>query len=274
MADNDSQENLKSVYKIIEQDVKDGEIITVERFYTEDFLFLGGNNKSDGIEYITLSPDFIDNDNINSIKLLENLNSMPDDGISLKELEQKELKEIAKALGINEEDINSMSEMELAQEIEQKEESQGTEEKHEEKEINEEEVKQISNQKQEINLNTKVDDKRTLGQALDLDTSEYTKVAIVYSDRLNEITNSDDKINNTRYSFVAIRKDGTALNISDRLQVDARTGNNQNRDSIKIDADETARKDNNTKSRFQIIGENGRNAGRVLKKCVYKEKQR
>ena len=66
MADNDSQENLKSIYKIIEQDVnKDGEIITVERFYTEDFQFLGGNNKSDGIEYITLSPDFIDNDEIN-----------------------------------------------------------------------------------------------------------------------------------------------------------------------------------------------------------------
>ena len=263
MADNDLQENLKSVYKIIEQDVnKEGEIIIVERFYTEDFQFLGGNNKSDGQDFITLGQEILNIKKIDSVKLQENLNSMPDKGISLEELEKKELKEIAKVLGINDEEINSMSEMELAQEIEQKEQAQGTEEKQEQKEINKEEVKQISNQKQEINLNTKVDDKRTLGQALDLDTSEFSKVAIVYSDRLNEITNSEDKINNTRYSFVAIRKDGTALNISDRLQVDARTGNNQNRDSIKIDADKTARKDNNTKSRFQIIGENGKNAGK------------
>ena len=251
--------NEKRVFKLIEQTQNEkGEISFVARYYTNDYELIAGNSMQGYYNFIILTSEYS-----NDRELLEEINDLPDYGASLKDIEKGELKEIAKAIGLREEEINSMSEMELAQKIEEKEESKGTEEKEdEESEINEEETKEISNQKQEIRLDTRIDYKRTLGQALDLDTSEFTKVAVVYSERLKEIKDSDEKINNTRYSFVAIRKDGTALDISDRLQVDARTGNNQNRESIKVDADEQARKDTQTRTRFQIIGENGKNAGK------------
>ncbi|MBR3254802.1 MAG: hypothetical protein IKF97_01030 [Clostridia bacterium] len=246
----------KSIFLLIEQEQdKDGNLIIVEKYYTEDLEFLGGNNKSDGYDFIMLNKEHMDDRD-----LLESLNNLDKEGkLDLEQIERKELEEIAKALGIDEKEIKAMSEIDLAKQIEEKQESQGTEDKEkdnnkEEQELSQEETKKVLNGKQEMKTSIKVDDKKTLGKVLDLNTSEYTKIAIVYSDRLQEIQDKDSIVNTTRYSFVAIRKDGTATTINDRLQIDSASGNNPYNDSIKIDADKTARKDDKTRSRYKING--------------------
>lgn len=255
----------KAIFLLIEQQQdKDGNLIIIEKYYNEDLEFLGGNNKSDGFDFIMLNKE-----HINDKDLLESLNNLDKQGkLDLEEIEKNELKEIAKALGIDEEDIDGMSQIDLAKEIEEKQETQGSEDNKkdsnnkeeaqnkndEELELDEEETKHILNGKQEMKLSTKVDDKNTLGKMLGLNTSEYIKIAIVYSERLQEIQPEGSNINNTRYSFVAIRKDGTAQTINDKLEIDASSGNNSYKDAIKIDANKTARKDDKTRSRYKING--------------------
>ena len=192
---------------------------------------------------------FIDPDKVK--KLFENYDLDKNGILDLNKIEKAELEEIAKALGIDENDIKAMSSMELAQKIEEKQDTkinpEEDDEQEEEKQLNKEETKKITDGKQEIKLGTKVDEYKTLGQALDLNESEYSKVVIVYSDKLKQIQDESEPINNTTYSFVAIKKDGTAQIINDRLRVDPRSGNNSFKDALKIDADKTARKDDKTK---------------------------
>ena len=264
MDNNNNLNNEKEIYLVIEQMIdENGNIYEVEKYYTEDFIFLGGNNKKDEYDFIML-----DKEHINDKKLLKNLNELDKEGkLDLLQIEKTELIEIAKAIGISEEDIKSMSEIDLVKEIEEnKEDSKKQKEtennEQEEKQLNEEQSKRITDGKQEIKLKTKVDDKKTLGKVLELDESEFTKVVVVYSEKLKQIQDPGENINNTLYSFVAIRKDGTAQVINDRLKVDERTGNDSYRESIKIDSDETARKDDKTKTRFQIIGKNGSKDGK------------
>ena len=249
----------KAIFLLTEQTIdKNDNIVIIEKYYTEDFKFLAGDNKSDGIHQFMLNKELTDDPD-----LLDSLNSLrgeKESEIDLQEVERNELEEIAKALGIDEKDIKNMSQMDLAQEIEDKQEDENKdnredkEENSKEQELDEEETKKIVNPKQEMKINTKVDNKKTLGQALGLNPSEYTKIAIVYSEKLNEIDKKDGNTNNTRYSFVAIRKDGTAKTINDKLEIDHISGNNSYRDAIKIDADKTARKDDKTRSRYKIKG--------------------
>lgn len=240
----------KGIYLIIEQQKdKEGNLVEIEKYYTEDFEFLGGNNRGDGYDFIMLSMEYADNED-----LLEELNGLDKEGeLDLAKLEKEELIEIARALGIKEEDIEKMSEIDLVEEIEEEKEQDNEPDKSEE-ELDKEETSKLIEGKQEIKLSTKVDEKSTLGNKLGLDAGEYTKIAIVYSEKLNEIQGQDQPINSTRYSFVAIRSDGTAQVINDKLQLDAASGRDANNDAIKIDADKTARKDDKTVSRYKIAG--------------------
>lgn len=246
-------DNNKSIFLLIEQQQdKKGNLNIVEKYYNEDLEFLGGNNKSDGFDFIMLNKE-----HINDKDLLESLNRLDKDGkLDLEKIERKELEEIAKALGIDEKDIEGMSQIDLAKEIEEKQEAnnKNKDKENKEQELNKEQTNQVVNTKQEMKINTKVDNKKTLGQVLGLNSSEYTKIAIVYSDKLQSLNGKDKKTNNTRYSFVAIRKDGTAKTINDKLEIDPISGNNSYRDAIKIDADKTARKDDKTRSRYKIKG--------------------
>ena len=255
----DSSKDLKkqkiAIFLLIEQQQdKDGNIVIVEKYYTEDFELLGGNNKSDEFDFIMLNRE-----HVNEKELLDSLNGLDKEGkLDLEEIERRELEEIAKALGIDEKDIEKMSEMDLVKEIEEKQEdnkdNKPKEEKTDKQELNEEEVNKIINPQQEMKTKIKVDNKQTLGKVLGLDTGEFTKVAIVYSEKLQELASNNEKTNTTRYAFVAIRKDGTAQTINDKLEIDSASGNNPYKESIKIDADETAREDNKIRSRYKIKG--------------------
>ena len=261
----DIENATQSVFLVDEQEVDEyGDLINeYSNCYTEDGTLLG--RYIEYLDSIILMERFKDLDNIyNQIDKLD-LNGILD----LEQIEKTQLEEIANALGIDKEEIKSLSSMELAQKIEEKQDTNGKqnddkleEDEPKEEKLNKEETKKITDGKQEIKLDTRVDEYKTLGKVLDLNESEYSKVAIVYSEKLKEIQGENNSVNNTMYSFVAIKKDGTSELINDRLKVDERSGNDSLKESIKIDADEKARKDNKTKTRFQIIGKNGQNEGK------------
>ncbi|MBO4293606.1 MAG: hypothetical protein J5881_04390 [Clostridia bacterium] len=263
-------ENVKYLGEIIINEKKEQIYLVYEKTYNpqgecvkESICCYTANGEllgiySDSFQAIALKEEYKNNS-----ELYKELNELDINGqLDLEEIEKAELEQIAKSLGIDKEEIKAMSSMELAQKIEEHQdskESKKEENKEEQQTLNKEETKNITDGKQEIKLGTRVDEYKTLGKTLDLNESEYSKVVIVYSEKLKELQGDNEKINNTMYSFVAIKKDGTAEVINDRLKVDERTGDNSLKESIKIDANEKARKDNKTKTRFQIIGKNGQN---------------
>lgn len=110
--------NPKQIYLLLEQEEKeDGTIIDIERYYTEDGEFLGGNNKSDQYDFIILAKEHQDDE-----KLLKSLQALDKDGeLDLNKLEDERLEEIALALGISKEEIKRMSEIDSDKQIDEKE---------------------------------------------------------------------------------------------------------------------------------------------------------
>lgn len=205
---NELSENLYIVKKEITLIGKDGKqsIREVSNYYLGDKCiggFLGDCKEPIFDERFKLSePD--------KIRAVEELLQRVDEKVlevnSLENLEKKELEEISEKLGISPEDIKKMSEMDV-EDIEQAdEELQNVEEKQpdEEKEtLSKKEVEKIST-KTEISMNQKVTDKATISDLLGVQGDGYTKIAVIYSDKLQ------DRENTTKFSFVGIRKDGTA----------------------------------------------------------------
>ena len=129
----------------------------------------------------------------------------------------KEMKEIAKQLGIDENEINSISEIDLEQKIEDKK-----LENQEEKEQDVDEKKQISKEEAEkvgikenglnsVKMNTAIDTKgNTLGKELNLE--EYDGLIVVHSYKLSKLYDAEGKsgkVDNINFAFVGKKKDGT-----------------------------------------------------------------
>lgn len=94
---------------------------------------------------------------------------------------------------------------------------------------------------QRIELDEVVDGEETLGKKLDLE--DYTSLEVINTERVNDIA-SDIKRNNTAYSIVGMKKDGTAKVLNEEFELDHTTGNNGSRQQSKIRADGTATRDN------------------------------
>lgn len=125
---------------------------------------------------------------------------------------EKDLKAIAKELGISEEEIETLSEIDLSQKIEQKEEEKKKEKENESKQLSKEEVEKVGmHGMNEVNLNAKIDAKGTeLGNTLKLEG--YTKLLVVHSYKLAELKDSEGKQGkNTinKFNLIAQRPDGT-----------------------------------------------------------------
>lgn len=125
---------------------------------------------------------------------------------------EKELTEIAKKLGIDEKEIESLSEIDLSQVIEEKEQEKNQQKSDEPKKLKKEEVEKVGmTGMNEVNLNSVIDERgTTLGQALKLDG--YSKIMVVHSYKLAELTNSDGEkgiINHLRFGLIAQKSDGT-----------------------------------------------------------------
>lgn len=195
----------KGIYLVIEQKVReDGALAQVERYYTEDGEFLGGNNNSDQYDFILLNEKYMNNKDI-----LEKLQSLDKEGIlDLNKIEQERMEEVAKELEITDKELEKMSEIDSEKEIEK-----------------------IST-KSEIYTNQKVTDKETMASILNVQDKGYKKIAIIYSDKMK------DDGNTTRFSFVGIREDGTAEKIDTIEQAYGKNPNKEinsvNRDGSKV----------------------------------------
>ena len=129
----------------------------------------------------------------------------------------RQLKAIAKQLGLKEEDIENLSEIELAQIVEEneleKEEKDNEEKKEDEpQKIEEEQMKQAGiSGMNEVKLDTHIDTKgNTLGKELKLDG--YSKLMVVHSYKLAELTDQNGekgKANKVKFALIAQKEDGT-----------------------------------------------------------------
>ena len=224
----------KGIYLLIEQkEEKDGRLAEIEKYYTEDGEFLGADSNLDQFEFITLNKEYL-----NKEGLLEQIESLDKEGIlDLNEIENERLEELARELGIDVEDIQKLAEIDVDKEKEVDKEDEQLEKNIEDEEkdvLTKKEVGKIST-KTEIKTNQKVTDKDTIASLLNVESKGYTKIAVVYSEKLQEIGNT------TRFSFVGIKSDGSAEKIDTLEQA---YGNNptknvqtMNRDGSKIEED-------------------------------------
>lgn len=239
----------KDIYSIIEQkEGKDGNLIQIERYCDEDGNVLAGNNDSDQYNYIILSEEYKDRDG-----LLEQLESLDKEGIlDLNDIDQERLEELARVLGVTVRELRGVSEIEADEEIdedlEEKDEKQEDRKKdqNDEKEtLSKKEVEKIST-KTEISTGQKVTDKDTMASLLKVQDKGYKKIAVIYSDKLN------DK-NSTKFSFVGIKEDGSAEKID---TLEQRYGTNPTKKVNSLNRDGTDIEEKQVQSMYQIKGEN------------------
>lgn len=188
----------------------------------------------------------------------ELLEATPEEEIeknSMNKLQTKEMAEILSAhLGrpVAEEEVQKLIEDMDKQEIEElSEEGEEQEEKEPEDKKNQLTKKQTEKIKvngiQKADLSQKVDGIETLGKRLDLDGYQY--IYVVYSENVNEI-NPNVKRNDTTYSLVGMKNDGTAKVLNDEFELDASVGNNASKVQTRINADGTATRDSKDSSVF------------------------
>lgn len=125
-------------------------------------------------------------------------------------------------------------------------------------EKNESTVKDI-NIKQELEMNDKVTDMKTLGQLLkqngkmpQMEGKEFIQMGVIESSCMNNLIdtqNKKSKVNTTRYSFVAIAKDGTVVPLN--LSQDYQEGINPRESNYQVNHDGEVSKDS-VLSRFNI----------------------
>lgn len=240
--------DIKKIFKLLEQKENGKkELVQIERYYTEDGMFLGGNNLSDSYKEIILSENMKQRD-----KILEQLEQIENNEIlDLNEIEQERLAEIAKALGIEKEDIKRVDEINL----ETKEKENEKDKDEEEKEISEEQIDGL-NIKEEVSADISLKGE-SLGKKLGLDQKGITnveKIARVSASSLNKITG---ETNNNIDAFVAIKTDGTAVPLGeDILKPDTRSGTDPRGKDTTINNDGSVDKEAITTS-YLIVNGNG-----------------
>ena len=244
----DISENVFIVEKeIIETDENKKERITEQKSYYLGNRCIAGTLGNDEVIY---NETFANSEQDKLKAINELLETTPEEQIennSMNKLRTKEVAEILTAhLGkkVSEEEAQQLLENMNKEEIEKlKEEKEET--SKDKKEKNKLSKKQTENIKikgmQKIDLNKKVDGKETLGKRLDL--AEYDNIYVVYSENVDNIT-SGEKRNNTTYSLVGTKNDGTAKVLNDEFEMDKTVGNGATREQTKIRANNTATRDN------------------------------
>lgn len=168
---------------------------------------------------------------------------------SMNKLKTKELAELLTAqLGrkIEEDEVQKvLEEMDKQDTEEQKEDAKDEDEN---KKLTKNQADKVKvNQLQRVDLEQKADGKETLANRLDLQGYKY--IYVIYSEELNKM-NPGERINNTTYSLVGMKEDGTAKILSDEFEMDSTVGNNASRMQTRINKDGTASRDNKNSSIF------------------------
>lgn len=181
------------------------------------------------------------------------LETTPEEQIENNSMNKLRTKEIAEVLStqlgrkIEEDEVQKTLEDMDKQEIEELKEEK-TKNKDKNNELTKKQADKIKvNQLQRVDLSQKADGKETLEKRLDLQGYKY--IYVVYSEQVKQI-NSGEKINNTTYSLVGMKEDGTAKVLSDEFEMDSTVGNNASRMQTRINKDGTATRDNKNNSIF------------------------
>lgn len=168
---------------------------------------------------------------------------------SMSKLQMKEMSDVLTAhfgRKISEEEVQNllenMDEQELEELKEEKEERGNDKEKEKQDKLSKKQTDIIKvNGIQKVDLNKKVDGKETLGKRLDL--NGYENLYVVYSEKVDDIT-AGEKRNNTTYSLVGVKNDGTAKVLNDEFKMDNTVGSGATKKETKIRANNTATRDN------------------------------
>lgn len=234
--------------EIIEKSEDGKERVTEQKsYYLGDKCVAGELGNGEilyGETFATSEPDKME-----AIKdLLEKTPEEEIENNSMNKLQTKEIAEVLTAhLGrkVKENEVEKLLEEMDKQELEGLSEKKGQENNGKEKKKNTLSKKQADKIKvngiQKVDLNKKVDGKETLGKRLDL--NGYENMYVVYSENVDEIT-SGEKRNNTTYSLVGVKSDGTAKVLNDEFEMDKTVGNGATREQTKIRANNTATRDN------------------------------
>lgn len=234
--------------EIIEKSEDGKERVTEQKsYYLGDKCVAGELGNGEilyGETFATSEPDKME-----AIKdLLEKTPEEEIENNSMNKLQTKEIAEVLTAhLGrkVKENEVEKLLEEMDKQELEGLSEKKEQENNGKEKKKNTLSKKQADKIKvngiQKVDLNKKVDGKETLGKRLDL--SGYENMYVVYSENVDEIT-SGEKRNNTTYSLVGVKSDGTAKVLNDEFEMDNTVGNGATREQTKIRANSTATRDN------------------------------
>ena len=234
--------------EIIEKSEDGKERVTEQKsYYLGDKCVAGELGNGEilyGETFATSEPDKME-----AIKdLLERTPEEEIENNSMNKLQTKEIAEVLTAhLGrkVKENEVEKLLEEMDKQELEGLSEKKEQENNGKEKKKNTLSKKQADKIKvngiQKVDLNKKVDGKETLGKRLDL--SGYENMYVVYSENVDEIT-SGEKRNNTTYSLVGVKSDGTAKVLNDEFEMDNTVGNGATREQTKIRANSTATRDN------------------------------
>ncbi len=186
--------------------------------------------------------------------------------ISLRQEQEKQKHIIEKALGLEQNrEITRIATLDLKQKIEKQQENNQKKVKEEvqrqafsnnkEKEST---IKDV-NIKQEMDTKDKVTDMKTLGKLLkdngklpQIEGKEFTKIGIIESDERDHLLNKQGekaKVNTTRYSFVAISKDGSVVPLD--IEQDHTEGNNPREVNYQVSQQGKVSKDD-VLSRFKL----------------------
>lgn len=244
----DISDNVFIVEKEIKETDENGNerVIAQKNYYLGDKCIggtIGDNQIVYNSSFENSEPDKLDAVN----KLLDNVNEKDLEENSFNKLRRKELAELLSAhLGkeVSEEDADKMlDEMDEDKIEELQDEEEELEEDKDENDLSEKQADKIKvNGIQRADLNKLVDGNETLGKRLDLE--EYDSLYVVYSEKVDEIT-AGTKRNNTTYLLVGMTNDGEAKVLNDEFEIDKTAGNNADKETTKIRADNTATKDNN-----------------------------
>lgn len=228
-----------NLYLVEEYDIEKDEIIL--KYYADD-EFIGIDNNGEFLQTGFARENYENTDTIKDV--LENLKE--------KEETQKNSEEKTK----QEYSLNELEELEAEQE---KEECAETLNKDEDKikkiaEIkNEEDDKKLAQMShlQEIDASTMVNNYKNIEKALGL--TGVRKFVIVYSEDAVELSDTKEE-NSSRYSMIAVKDDGTKINLDNKLKEVPFDENNSEKERIQTDADEKTRISNNTASIYKIKG--------------------
>ena len=169
---------------------------------------------------------------------------------------KKSREKISKAIGLDEDELSSVTEVDLDEEVEDENE---IEEQLPTKEKEELATTKDINIKQELKMNSMATSTKTIGKILqdagkipNLPDKKFTKIGVVESNSIKDIDRNANK-NTTRYSFIAIANDGTVVPIN--LEQDHQEGSNPREIGYRINANGSVEQDD-VKSRY-IIGNSG-----------------